>query len=188
MSNTKVNWFRLNRSLHRDIGYFCIGMTLIFAISGIAVNHNDDWNPDYSVEQTQLQLTPRNWLALSDTELSQLLVAKMPDAADIKATHWSNPNEFKVFLKDASNLTLNLTRHSLQLERISKRPLLNEFNRLHLNESHKAWVLFSDLYAGMLIFLAISALFMVRGKHSPWRKRSVLVLAGILLPAGFILI
>ncbi|MCL1039315.1 PepSY-associated TM helix domain-containing protein [Shewanella submarina] len=187
MTKAKVNWFRLNRSLHRDIGYFCIGMTLIFAISGIAVNHNDDWNPDYSVELSQLQLAPRDWLALSDRELSQTLIEQVPDAAGVKATHWSHPGEFKVFLQDASNLTLDLTRHSLEVEKISKRPLLNEFNRLHLNETHKAWVIFSDLYAGMLIFLAISALFMVKGRHSPWRKRGLLVLAGIALPAGFIL-
>ena len=187
MNNGKVNWFRLNRCLHRDIGYFCIGLTLIFAISGIAVNHNSDWNPDYSVELSQVQLTPRDWLALNDSELSLLLVEQVPNAADIKTTHWSNPNEFKVFLRDASNLTLNLKQHTLEVEKISKRPLLNAFNRLHLNETHQAWVIFSDLYAAMLIFLAISALFMVRGKHSPWRKRGLLVLAGVILPTGFIL-
>ena len=38
-----------SRILHRDIGYFFIGTTLIYAISGIALNHMSDWNPNYSV-------------------------------------------------------------------------------------------------------------------------------------------
>ena len=39
-----------SRILHRDIGFFFIGTTLIYAISGIALNHMADWNPNYSVE------------------------------------------------------------------------------------------------------------------------------------------
>ncbi len=32
---------------HRDVGYFLAGLTVIYAISGVAVNHVDDWNPNY---------------------------------------------------------------------------------------------------------------------------------------------
>ena len=50
-----------SRILHRDIGYFFIGTTLIYGISGIALNHMSDWNPNYSVEvkyyTTDLNLT-----------------------------------------------------------------------------------------------------------------------------------
>ena len=28
--------------IHRDVGYLVVGLTLIYAISGIAVNHIDD--------------------------------------------------------------------------------------------------------------------------------------------------
>ena len=34
---------------HRDIGYFFAGLTVLYAISGVAVNHIDDWNPSYVV-------------------------------------------------------------------------------------------------------------------------------------------
>jgi len=55
LSKTKrkrqINGYQLNRSLHRDVGYFCIGLVIIFAVSGIAVNHKDDWNPNYRIEQ-----------------------------------------------------------------------------------------------------------------------------------------
>ena len=40
-------WRKWNIAIHRDFGYFFFGMTLIYAISGIALNHLDDWNPKY---------------------------------------------------------------------------------------------------------------------------------------------
>ena len=49
-----------SRILHRDIGYFFIGTTLIYGLSGIALNHINDWNPNYTVEvdrfETQISL------------------------------------------------------------------------------------------------------------------------------------
>ncbi len=52
-----VDWrkklFVLNRSFHRDIGYFCVGLILIYAISGIAVNHIDSWNPSYVLTRSE---------------------------------------------------------------------------------------------------------------------------------------
>ena len=54
------NLRKWSRILHRDIGFFFIGTTLIYAISGIALNHLSDWNPNYSVENknftTQINL------------------------------------------------------------------------------------------------------------------------------------
>ena len=43
----RFSWRRWNNILHRDFGYLAVGLTLIYAISGIAVNHIDDWNPNY---------------------------------------------------------------------------------------------------------------------------------------------
>ncbi|WP_417763314.1 PepSY-associated TM helix domain-containing protein [Shewanella sp.] len=181
-----VNWFKFNRSLHRDIGYFCVGLTIVFAVSGIAVNHIRDWNPNYQVLQSQQQLPAQAWQQLSDSQLEQ----QMLQAADVnlpkKTSYWSSAHEFKLFLQNGSNLTLDTERSVLSAELIKPRYVLQAFNKLHLNEGHSTWVIFSDLYAAMLLFLSLSALFMVKGKHSPWRKRSVLVIAGIVLPAVFV--
>jgi len=41
---------RWNNALHRDIGYLAFGMTLIYALSGIILNHfksGDFLHPDY---------------------------------------------------------------------------------------------------------------------------------------------
>jgi|GEM_PF-216128 len=39
---------RLMRGLHRDAGALAVGLTIVYAISGLAVNHVLDWNPSYT--------------------------------------------------------------------------------------------------------------------------------------------
>lgn len=39
------------RNIHRDLGYFYIGLIISFAFSGILMNHRDSWHPEkYTVE------------------------------------------------------------------------------------------------------------------------------------------
>jgi len=49
-------WNKWNRIIHRDFGYLCVGLTIIYAVSGIAVNHVDTWNPNYSTEWIQTNI------------------------------------------------------------------------------------------------------------------------------------
>ena len=34
-----LKWRKWNRAVHRDFGYLFLGMTIIYALSGIALNH-----------------------------------------------------------------------------------------------------------------------------------------------------
>jgi len=58
---------------------------------------------------------------------------------------------------------------------------------MHLNELSKKWTYFSDFFAAMLIFLSMSALFMIKGKHAVTGKRGLIVLAGFLCPVLFLI-
>src|SRR5262245_48586116 len=40
-------WRPLLRGLHRDAGYLVVGFTLVYAVSGLAVNHIADWDPNF---------------------------------------------------------------------------------------------------------------------------------------------
>jgi hypothetical protein len=53
-----MNWRKLNRILHRDIGYFFFGMSIIYGISGIALNHIDDWDPSYQIRNEETRIEP----------------------------------------------------------------------------------------------------------------------------------
>jgi len=39
-----VRWRPALLALHRDVGFFAIGLTVVYSVSGIAVNHREDWN------------------------------------------------------------------------------------------------------------------------------------------------
>ena len=51
-------WRKWNRAVHRDFGYLFFGMTIIYALSGIAINHINDWNPNYKVYTEDIKVAP----------------------------------------------------------------------------------------------------------------------------------
>ncbi|MCL1045700.1 PepSY-associated TM helix domain-containing protein [Shewanella electrodiphila] len=182
-----INWYRLNRNLHRDIGYFCIGFSIIFAVSGIAVNHIADWNPNYAVERQTKQVDDSDWLTLDDQQIIQRMQSSFDLTQAVKSSFWQNKNQFEVFLDDGDTLFWDRRQHQVSYQDIEPRVILQALNKLHLNETRNAWVYFSDLFAGMLIFLALSALFMVKGKHGPAKPKSIVLMSlGVFIPAFFL--
>ncbi|MBR9727398.1 PepSY-associated TM helix domain-containing protein [Shewanella intestini] len=183
----QVNWYRLNRNLHRDVGYFCIGFTLIFAISGIAVNHVADWNPNYAMTQVNLEVDDNSWTDLSDAAIAQLMLQRHQLTQEVKSTFWQNKHQFDVFLEGGSTLSWNRRAHQVSYLHVEPRVLLQALNKLHLNETRNAWVYFSDLFAAMLIFLALSALFMVKGKHGLKQPKPIILMSlGFIIPIYFL--
>ena len=71
---------RLIRILHRDIGYVAFGLTIIYSISGIAVNHVNDWNPNYIITKDTLAITS----GLDSTMTSEILKSKLLDLHNIQ--------------------------------------------------------------------------------------------------------
>src|SRR5688572_2634162 len=40
----KSPWRAWLRAFHRDVGYVAVGLTFVYALSGLAVNHITDWS------------------------------------------------------------------------------------------------------------------------------------------------
>lgn len=180
-----INWFKLNRSLHRNIGYFCIGMTLIFAISGIALNHVEDWNPNYQVSQETVHIAEVS-ARLDKDDFEPWLLKELALDTKIKARFKQSPTKLKLFSTDEHTIIINKKTNQVIVEQVKARPLLRSLNFLHLNEARKAWTYFSDFYAALLIYLALSALFMIKGKKGVIGPRGLLVVAGFIIPAAFV--
>lgn len=51
-----MNARRIVIAVHRDLGYFFTGFIIIFAVSGIALNHIDHWNPDFIIQRRTVSL------------------------------------------------------------------------------------------------------------------------------------
>lgn len=176
-----LNWYRFNRELHRDLGYLAVGLTIVFAVSGIALNHIDDWNPNYIIERHEQALTLEK--QPNDAQLNEALLAQYRIDIPVKASYWGSPDDYKLFFKGGSSLAVDFANKTVIYEQIRPRPVFKQFNHLHLNKAQNGWIAFSDIYAGILLFLAISSLFMVKGKYSPWRPRKGwLLIVGGLIP------
>ncbi len=66
--------------------------------------------------------------------------------------------------------------------------MLQALNYLHLNHARDAWTWIADIYAAMLLFLALSALVMLRSGNLLKSRKTWLTLTGVLLPLLFILL
>jgi len=179
-----LNWREWNNILHRDIGYLCVGLTVIFAISGIAVNHIEDWNPNYKIEKVEFKINPVP--ITSAEEMANDVVKQLSIKDKIESAFRSTPENLKIFF---ANQTVEINAETGQgiYEYISERTLLHDMNFLHLNHAKKAWTYFSDIYAIALIFMAVSGLFMLKGKKGIKGRGAWLTAIGILIPIIFLL-
>ena len=48
-------WFRI---LHRDVGYVAVALIIAYGVSGLAVNHIEDWNPNYRFAERGFDIGP----------------------------------------------------------------------------------------------------------------------------------
>jgi hypothetical protein len=174
-----------SRILHRDIGFFFIGTTLIYGLSGIALNHLNDWNPNYTVEQVQFQTEIPLEKSVAIEENILLLLDEIGTNISYKQHYYPQNDLIKIFLKGGSSVIVNTESGSGQAEFLRKRLMFYEANYLHYNPN-SWWMWFSDIYAGALILFAISALFMVRGKKGIVGRGGIYAVLGIIIPLVFL--
>ena len=176
-----MRWRRLNYVLHRDIGYLCVGLTLIYAISGVAVNHIREWNPSYRVETVQAQIEPLPEFVDRAEEAIPVILAQLGEKKAFDNSFRPDPESIQIFIQGRSILA-NLVTGEVIHDKAVPRPVLYEMNALHLNHPKKLWTLVADLYAVALALLAMTGLLMFREK-SWFRSRSFwLMAAGFLIP------
>jgi len=175
-----------SRILHRDIGYFFIGTTIIYSLSGIALNHMSDWNPNYTVEINDFNTA----INLEKTPTVKNNILTLLDAIDhrknYKQHYYPNAETVKIFLKGGSSIVVSTKTGKGRAEYLKKRAVFYESNYLHYNPN-RIWTWFSDIFAGALILFAITSFFMVKGKKGIIGMGGVYTILGILLPILFLI-
>lgn len=173
------------RAVHRDAGYLGVGLTLVYALSGLAVNHIADWDPSFR----QIQRTHQ-------------LPAPLPSAADLAGKRVLSalnieeaPSEVYAAGADAVDVvlehrTLHVTPSTGRVleEGQSPRLFLRAANWLHMNRGKKAWTYVADTYTLLLLYLAVSGLFMLPGKKGLLGRGAVLALLGAAVPVSYVLL
>ena len=172
--------------MHRNIGFFFIGATIIYGLSGIALNHLNDWNPNYSVTINEFN-TELNLKKSGDLEENILkLLDDIDDRDNYKKHYFPEKKYLKIFLKGGSSVIVNTETGNGQAEYLRKRAIFYDVNYLHYNP-HNWWMWFSDIFAGALIFLAITSIFMVRGKKGAFGRGGIYIALGIIIPILFLI-
>jgi uncharacterized protein len=172
---------RWNRIIHRDFGYFFFGMTIIYCISGIALNHKGDWNPNYIIKNENFGLESPVTKAQITEEWVLSLLKNFNEESNYKKYYFQDDNNLKIFINNGS-VNVDLASQNGYIEKITKRPLFFELNFLHYNPG-KWWLWFSDIFCAALILISITGLFIIaRSKNSLTRRGWWLIIAGLIIP------
>lgn len=178
---------RWARIIHRDLSYFFAGVVVVYAVSGIVLNHKRDFNSNYSVRRTELQM-PGSYPAPAETSREQaeeLLRAADPEARYVK--HYaSGEQRVKVFVAGGSVLEVDMQNGRAVYEKLTKRPVISSMNRLHYNPN-RWWTRFSDIFAASLLVITLTGLVMVPGHNGLRGRGGIELAAGIAVPILFLL-
>ncbi len=170
---------------HRDLGYLFAGLTVVYAISGLAVNHVHHWNPNY-IEETrghEIGELPE----ASPDELAAEVLRRLKISEEPISAVRMGPEELKVFL-DQRALTVALPGGQVVEEIVAERPVIRQTNYLHLNHGKGIWTWIADCYALGLLVLAVTGIFIVPGKKGLGGRGRWLLLLGITVPLVFLLV
>jgi hypothetical protein len=173
---------RLNNVLHRDVGYLIVGLTLVFGVSGLALNHAADWNPSYRQTRTVVDIAP---LTAADRDG---LVAEALQKLALTETPLNvfrpDPATLQIFF-EGRTYVVDTPTGKVIIEETRPRPVLFELNQMHLNASKGLWTVLSDVYAVALILMALTGMFVLRGPVGLGGRGKWLVGLGALIPIGY---
>jgi hypothetical protein len=179
----RIRWRPLLRALHRDVGYTAVGLTFVYAVSGLAVNHVADWDPNFRNASTTHEIgapLPEDDAAARDLVLRSLGVAESPKEV------YREGDELEVLFEHRTLHVTASTGHVVDEEQ-KPRFFIRAANWLHLNRGKKAWKYFADSYAVGLLFLATSGLFMLSGKKGLLGRGAFFVALGVAAPLVYLL-
>lgn len=177
---------KLLRILHRDFGYFIVGMTIVYTLSGIFLNHRHDFNPDYKIYFEEFQTDIQNKKSLTELEVKNVL--KDLDFDLVYKKHYLNNQGFvKVFIENGE-VVINPGSGKGTMHYLQKRPIIFGMNKLHKASIGTVWKWVSDLMAVVLLFVAVSGIFLLKGKRGFNRWGWWLTIAGFIVPLIFALI
>lgn len=177
-----MRWHQLNVVLHRDVGYLAFALTIVYGVSGLAVNHRADWNPSFRETKTAAQVAP---IAGADrAEMVADALAKLQIAHALRSSFQPDPSTLRLFFEHET-YSIDLPTGKVVIEQNLPRPVLREFNDLHLNAPKGVWTWIADVYALALILLAVTGLFVLKGRHGITRRGGWLTALGVLVPGLF---
>nr|WP_319401596.1 PepSY domain-containing protein [uncultured Carboxylicivirga sp.] len=162
----KKSIHKLMRSLHRDIGFLVIGMTLIYAISGIVLIYRD--TNVFKIEQlVEKKLEP----GITDNNLGSALHMRH---FRVQKTE----GDVVYFNTDG---TYNKISGDVKYTSTTYPQWIQKMNGLHMSPSSKVLHWFGLVYGIALAFLAISSFWMFKVSSRFFKRGMIFTAVGLIL-------
>jgi len=172
------------RNTHRDIAYFYVGLIISFSISGIFLNHRQSWNPRrYTYDKKEIGIP----IPASKEVLNDEFIANFTKEQGIE----DNLRRFNV---EGNTLKISYVSHDVQVDITTGKgkietyrtiPLLGQMTKLHQDTS-KWWIYYSDIFGAGMFTIALTGMFIEKGKNSFQSRGWKLALLGIIFPLIFL--
>lgn len=168
------------RGLHRDLGYFYIGLIISFAASGILMNHRESWHPEkYDVQNSKIQVQLPTEDKLTEEFAKSFL--KQNNIEDTYRKSKVKGGSFRISCKN-TDVEIDLATGKGEIESYKQTPVISQMMKLHKNSSNW-WIYYGDIFGLSLITIALTGAIMIpAGKFTFGRRGWKLALAGIIFP------
>lgn len=170
---------RFNIVTHRDVGYFFSSLIIVYCLSGLALNHVNEWNPDFVITKDTFQIQGPRVREKVTPEMIQKF-SQVVGESSYRIYDFPTNNQVKIYYDNAS-FHVDLSEGRGVYEKVSRRPIFYQSNVLHRN-SAPGWKWASDVFAVMLILINVTGLFILKGKHGLGGRGKWLIAAGALPP------
>jgi hypothetical protein len=181
MADPMKRWRAWLRAIHRDVGYFAVGFTLIYACSGIAMNHVDDWNYSFNSSERTLTIAPVPDDATDDA--AAMLVANAVGKGKPDDVYRAG-DEVRLGYSDGTKVTA--IGADVTVQEVKSRFFFRAVTWLHSAKGKKGWKYIADVYAVLLMYLAISGLLMIKGKLGLRWRGTIIVALGLAAPVIYL--
>jgi hypothetical protein len=172
-----MTWRRLTIATHRDLGYALVALVIVYGVSGVAVNHIEDWNPNYRRSSEHRTIEPLADLAREE-QVARAAALLGIDSADVKGTFRPEPETLRLFA-GTTTYHVDLPTGKVLVEAAVPRPVLYEFS------IKGVWTYVADVFAVAMVLLAVTGLFIVKGERGPLGRGKWFILGGIVVPLFF---
>jgi hypothetical protein len=159
-------------------------LTVVYAASGLAVNHISDWDPSFVSYERTHQIGP---ITGDSGAIAREVLARLEVEGAPTDVYESEPGIVEITLGERT-LHVDATSGRVLDQGRDARGFFRLANWLHLNRGKKAWTYIADLYAGGLLLLATTGIFMLPGKKGLIGRRGLLILVGAAVPVLYVVL
>jgi hypothetical protein len=168
------------RAIHRDLGYFYIGLIISFAVSGIMMNHRNQWHPEkYIVQKSTFTINPMLTSQVNDSVVQEILKANR--ITDQFRRQNVKKGELRISL-EKTDVDIDLKSGHAEVSVFVNTPIISHLFKLHKNTSNW-WIYYGDIFGLSLIIIALTGSMLLSNSRFSFKQRGwKLALAGILFP------